>query len=399
MNPRILESLSAVVGADVVTIGPGAEVVASSLDAQSGSVVDAARRVAGSRPGGGPALVVEEDCGFPCLIAFREVEGRPGTVVALVADASPLAAATRAVVRTMLAAATLSLLVLVLVSQIVVRRVTAPLDRLVGFVRARGSDLSAERAPVGRDEVGALAEAFNGLLDRLELSRNALVRSEKLGLAGLFAARVAHDVRNPLSSIRMQTQLLQSKLARDPEERETLEAMLRDVDQVESVVRDLMELSSPGDLRRAPARLDDIVNEGLDQMAHQLAYRKIIVERRLDGALPAIPLDRTRLKQALLNVIVNASEAMHTGGLLTVATGPGEGSSQWVRICDDGVGIDLAVLDRVFDPFVSTKPDGVGLGLVNVKAVVEAHGGRVSLERRAPRGTCAVIHLPVSAGG
>lgn len=394
MNPLILKSLSAVVGADVVTVGPGAEVVASSLETQSGSVVDAARRVARSRPGGGSAQVVEEDCGFPCLIAFREVEGRPGTVVALVADASPLAAATRAVVRTMLATAALSLIMLVLVSQIVVRRVTAPLERLVDFVRTRGSDLSSERAPVGRDEVGALAEAFNGLLARLELSRSALVRSEKLGLAGLFAARVAHDVRNPLSSIRMQTQLLHARLAQDPEDREALASMLRDVDQVESVVRDLMELSNPGDLRRAPARLNDVVGEALAQMAHQLAYRKVVVEQSLDEALPAILLDRARLKQAFLNVIVNGSEAMHTGGVLTVSTGSGEDSSQWVRICDDGVGVGAAVLDRVFDPFVSTKPEGVGLGLVNVKAVVEGHGGRITLEQRKPRGTCALIVLP-----
>jgi len=400
LNPLILKSLSAVVGADVITLGPGAELLATSLDSQANSVVDATRRIALSRPAvDDRALVVEEDCGFPCLIAVREVAGGSGTIVALVADASPLASVTRAVVRTMLVAAALSVIVLVLVSQTVVTRVTAPLDHLVGFVRTRGSELTSERAPVGRDEIGALAEAFNGMLDRLEQSRSALVRSEKLGLAGLFAARVAHDVRNPLSSIRMQTQLLQSKLAHDPDDREALASMLHDVDQVESVVRDLMELSNPGDLRRSSTNLNDLVGEAFDQMAHQLAYRKIVVQQRLDGALPPISLDRARLKQALLNVIVNGSEAMHTGGLMTVTTGLGDDSSQWVRVCDDGVGVDPDVLDRVFDPFVSTKPDGVGLGLVNVKAVVEAHGGRISLERREPHGTCAVIIMPGTSIG
>ncbi|HEY6509165.1 MAG TPA: ATP-binding protein [Vicinamibacterales bacterium] len=400
MNPLILKSLSAVVGAEVVTLGPDGKVVASSLEAESNSVVDAARRVVRVRSSdGGAARVAEEDCGFPCLIAFRQVEGRAGMVVVLVADASPLASATRAVVRTMLVAAALSVIVLVLVSQVVVKRVTAPLDQLVGFVRTRGSELSADRAPVGRNEVGALAEAFNGMLDRLEESRSALVRSEKLGLAGLFAARVAHDIRNPLSSIRMQTQLLHARCAHDREDRETLASILRDVDQVESVVRDLMELSNPGDLRCASTSLNDVVREALHQMAHQLAYRKIVVEESLDRALAPIPLDGARLKQALLNIIVNGSEAMHSGGLMTVATGSGDDSSQWVRICDDGVGVDPAVLDRAFDAFVSTKPDGVGLGLVNVKAVVEAHGGRISLQRREPRGTCAVISLPGTSRG
>ncbi len=400
LNASILRNLRTVIGAEIVTLGPTGEVAATSLDADASAAAAAARlAVSTGGPAGAEPRIAEGDCGFPCLIAYRQVEGHPGTVVALIADASPLASATQAVVRTMLVAAALSVIVLVLVSQIVVRRVTAPLDHLVGFVRTRGSEMSADRAPVGRDEIGALAEAFNGMLDRLEQSRNALVRSEKLGLAGLFAARVAHDVRNPLSSIRMQTQLLHSRFAHDPEDRGALASMLRDVDQVESVVRDLMELSNPGDLRRAPVHLNDVVKDALGQMAHQLAYRKIIVEQSLDGALPAILLDRTRLKQALLNVIVNGSEAMHTGGLLTVATGSGNDSSQWVRICDDGVGVDPAVLDRVFDPFVSTKPDGVGLGLVNVKAVIEAHGGRITLERRTPRGTCAVISVPGTSVG
>jgi signal transduction histidine kinase len=134
-------------------------------------------------------------------------------------------------------------------------------------------------------------------------------------------------------------------------------------------------------------------------MSHQLAYRKIVVQRRLDRDLPNISLDRARLKQALLNVIANGSEAMHTGGLMIVTTGLSNDSSQWVQVCDDGVGVDPDVLERVFDPFVSTKPDGVGLGLVNVKAVVEAHGGRISLERREPHGTCAVITMPGASIG
>ena len=128
-NRLILRSLSAVVGADVVTLGPAGEVVATSMDADDNPTVAAVRRaVPNDRPRGSEPRIAEGDCGFPCLIAYREVDGQPGTVVALVADASPLAAATQAVVRTMLVAAVLSVVVLMLVSQVVVRRVTAPLD-------------------------------------------------------------------------------------------------------------------------------------------------------------------------------------------------------------------------------------------------------------------------------
>ena len=174
--------------------------------------------------------------------------------------------------------------------------------------------------------------------------------------------------------------------------------MLRDVDQVESVLRDLMELANPGELRMEPLGVNDVVRSALEQVGHQLTHRKIVVDRQLADGLPPVALDRGRFKRALLNLLVNASESMHNGGTMTVSTGRRD-ATLWVRICDDGVGVDPAMLDRVFDPFVSTKPEGVGLGLVNVKAVVEGHGGRIALERRAPRGTCALIELPVDARG
>jgi signal transduction histidine kinase len=397
-NRRILRSLSAVVGAQVVTIGPDAAVVATSLDGDGGPVVDAVRRVVREAPNeGAQPRVIDADCGYRCLIAYREVDASPGTVVALVADATPLASATVAVLRVMFVAAVAGLALLVLVSQIVVRRVTAPLERLVGFVRT-ASPHDAARASVGDDEIGALAESFNTMLDRLDESRAALVRSEKLGLAGLFAARVAHDIRNPLSSIKMQTQLLRSKLASRTEDHETLSDVLRDVAQVESVVRDLMDLANPGALARRPGDLNAVLREALEQLSAQLAYRKIRIELALAETLPPVAIDVQRLRQAIVNVLVNGSEAMHTGGELRVSSGV-ERDAVWARICDDGVGIDPALVERVFDPFVSTKPEGVGLGLVNVKSVVEGHGGGIRLESRQPRGTCAYIWLPVSNHG
>jgi two-component system sensor histidine kinase HydH len=233
------------------------------------------------------------------------------------------------------------------------------------------------------------------MLDRLDASRAALVRSEKLGLAGLFAARVAHDIRNPLSSIRMQTQLLRSTGGGTPDDREVLAGMLRDIDQVESVIRDLMDLANPGALTLRDGSVNSVVQAALDQLSAQLSYRNIRGELDLAEGLPSVALDASRLKQALLNLMVNGSEAMPTGGVLQISSGR-EDATVWVRICDDGVGVDPALLDRVFDPFVSTKPEGVGLGLVNVKAVVEGHRGGIRLEPRPPRGTCAIIRLPIA---
>jgi signal transduction histidine kinase len=344
----------------------------------------------------GPAAIVPVECAMPCVVAVKRVEGRPGFVVALVAETSELAAGSRAMARTILLTAALSGIVMVLVSQVVVRRVTAPLDRLVSFVRQMSPDDRKRRAEVGHNEVGALALAFNDMLERLERSQDALVRSEKLALAGLIAARVAHDIRNPLSSIKMQTQLLRDRLGGDPDDEAAVTAVLHDIEQVESVIRDLLELARPGELRLERGALNAVIHDALRQLGAQFRHRKISVDLHLTETLPPILVDHSRFKQVLLNVLVNASDAMPTGGLVTLSSRMAGSSELLVEICDDGIGMDAATLARVFDPFVSTKRDGVGLGLVNAKAVVEAHGGRISLASRTPKGTCASLWLPAA---
>jgi signal transduction histidine kinase len=398
LNRNILVNLQEVINAQVITFGPGGTVVASTGAAQ-GLVETVRGIVTASAPSTRDATAVRADCGEPCLVVYRAVQDRPGYVVALVADTSDLAASTRALSRAILLAAGLSIVAIVLVSGAVARYVTAPLQRLVRFARELSPGDSRQRAEVGDDEVGALAEAFNGMLDRLETAQAALVRSEKLGLAGLMAARVAHDIRNPLSSIKMQAQLLRARLRDDGEDRAMVTSVLHDIEQVESVIRDLLELGRPGELRLEPTPIALVVQEALQQLAAQFAHRKISVVTRLDERLPPVLLDSGRFKQALLNVLNNASEAMPTGGTITIGSRLDGESAVVLQICDDGVGIDPALIDRVFDPFVSTKRDGMGLGLVNVKAVVEGHGGRIALAPNAPKGTCTSIVLPVPSRG
>ncbi len=407
LNPAILGSVKAIAGADVITYTADGHVLASTVgpsDAAARAALDDADATRRALAAADAAPILRQaQCGTPCDIAYRRVPARPQTVVAVVASTSELMAATQAVTRTILVAALGSLVVMVLVSQVVARRLTAPLDELGRFARDVSAGDPGRRAPEGDDEVGRLGAAFNDMLGRLEQSQSALVRSEKLGVAGLVAARVAHDIRNPLSSIKMQTQLLRSRLDRDGgdtadalQRREIIDAVLRDISQVETVITDLLELARPGELNRHPTRLDTLVREVLEQLAPQLAHRKIRVDARLDDQLPLVALDADRFKQALLNVVNNAADAMPTGGTLLVATHMVDGEAAIaLDVCDDGTGIAPEMFDRVFDPFVSTKRDGVGLGLVNARAVVESHGGRIELAARSPKGTRATLRLPI----
>ena len=173
--------------------------------------------------------------------------------------------------------------------------------------------------------------------------------------------------------------------------------MLHDIEQVEIVVRGLLDLARPGDISLAPTDVNAVVGGVLDHLDLQLGHRKIQVVRTLAPDLPSIPLDADRLRAALLNVLGNAMDAMPEGGTIAVSTALRDGGrAVALEICDDGVGVDPAILGRVFDPFVTSKREGVGLGLANTKATVERHGGTIALTARAPRGTCVTIVLPVS---
>ena len=398
LNESILGRVKDIAGADVVTYTLAGRVLASTFPdasrAQLVATVLADRSIASASRE--ETLVRGTTCAaVPCFVAYRRVPATADTIIALVEETSELSAATQAMTRTIVLSAGLGLFVLVLVGQLVARRVTQPLDRLVTFTHDVVSGSTSQRAPVGNDEIGTLASAFNDMLDRLEKAQGALVQSEKLGLAGLMAARVAHDIRNPLSSLRMQAQLLGSRVS-TAEGQTMLQSMLHDVDRVESVVRGLLELAKPGENRVRPVEFNDVIRRVLDHLTLQFTHRKIVLTMDMSPGLPAIPLDTDRFEQAFLNVISNATEAMQNGGLLQVSTRlADEGEAILLSVCDDGVGVEPDMLDKVFDPFVSSKREGVGLGLVNTRAVVESHGGRVRLAPRAPRGTCVTISLPV----
>jgi signal transduction histidine kinase len=283
---------------------------------------------------------------------------------------------------------------LIIVSQLVARRVTAPIADLAAFSQEVGRGTS-RRAHEGDDEIGRLGRAFNQMLDRLDESKVAKVRNEKLALAGLFAARVAHDIRNPLAAMKINAQMLESAVKGEPRHAALVNAMLYDISQVESVIRDLIELARPGELKKVPADVNAVIRAVIRQLDIRLTHRKVQTMLQLPDRLPLVLLDTERFQQVLMNVFVNAIDAMPDGGILTVST-RSDGADLVIEVDDDGVGIDPGMVTRVFDPFVSTKPEGVGLGLVNAKAVVEGHDGRIALTPRQPRGTRARIIVPVS---
>jgi signal transduction histidine kinase len=401
LNPSILENVKLIVDAEVVTYARAGEVIAATSADRDLIDLIRAPEVTEQIFEHGEQLVIRDisSRGLSYKVAYRPLRSPPEALVAFVVPTSDIAEAKRVIGRTIGMIGMLIVVAMTLLSHVIARSITSPVQQLVEFTKSLGSgDLTQKAEVKTRDEVGSLAVAFNDMVRQLRASEEKLLHSEKLAVAGQLAARVAHDIRNPLSAIKMQAQLLRTKLKSGEDDRETLNTVLREVDRVEWVVKGLLDLASPGELHLEPGDINKVLRETLQLTEAKLKHLKIAVRSRLDAAVPPALLDADRLKQALLNLILNAADAMPNGGTLRVTTGSGsDDSTVTIEICDDGVGMAPGTGDKVFDPFFTTKREGVGLGLVNTKSIVERHGGTIRLTARNGKGTRAVVTLP-SAG-
>jgi two-component system NtrC family sensor kinase len=295
------------------------------------------------------------------------------------------------------------------------------------MTRASAGDLAVRAPHVRSDEIGAVAEGLNGMLDRMagfnerlqaeverataqlraanrELletaqrlfaARRELARSQRLALAGQMAASVAHQVGTPLNVISGYVQLLRAKQVDGSPDAERLRTIQEQIDRVTAIVQSLLDQTRRPALALGPLDPGELL-EGLAELVRpSLVGRGIELGLEVAPHLPAVGADRVQLEQALLNLVSNAVDAMPEGGRLSLAARP-DGDGVALVVGDTGAGIPLDDLSRVFEPLYTTKPPGkgTGLGLPILREVVESHGGTVRLESRAGEGTNAVVSLP-----
>jgi two-component system, NtrC family, sensor histidine kinase HydH len=222
-------------------------------------------------------------------------------------------------------------------------------------------------------------------------------RREKLAAVGNLAAGVAHEIRNPLSSIRGYAAYFGGKFEPGSEDRQAAEVMVREVDRLNRVISELIEFARPSDLKRRPVRLSDLAGHAARLTRADALARGVTIDlsEATDG--PEIMADPDRMAQALLNLCLNAIQAMDAGGVMTIAVGMAPDGRASIAVGDTGSGIASEDRDRIFDPYFTTKARGTGLGLPIAHKIVVAHGGEIRLTRRPGGGTLATVYLPTAA--
>jgi signal transduction histidine kinase len=277
-------------------------------------------------------------------------------------------------------------------------RLLAPLGKLQAAVtRVADGDLESRLEVRRQDEIGALAAAFNRMTDALADRDLRLLRSERLATAGKTAAQVTHEIRNPLSSLGLNAELLEEELAAlppDGEARTLLRAIQSEIDRLTGITESYLlfaRLPAPraefGDLNAAVAAAAGFLRGELEEQG--VAFRL-----EPDARLGPVVFDGGQIRQALLNLLRNAREAMPQGGEVAIST-EGRPDVARIAVADTGPGVPREIRDRIFDAFYTTKSAGTGLGLSLVRQICLAHGGDIEYEE-APDGAGGrfVITLP-----
>ena len=258
-------------------------------------------------------------------------------------------------------------------------------------------DLDRKVRESGSDEVGRVARAFNAMLDSLQRTLRRLSQREALASVGEFAASLAHEVRNPLTSIRVDLQRLEEKLPEDPAARALLTRALSQIERVDHSVTGALRVARSGHIEAEPVDIRQPLAAAIHAARPRFEERGSILESPHMSSDPLLVSGNSAaLEQLFLNLLLNAADALDRGGQASVTL---ERRAQDLRVSvrDSGRGIAQEDLIRVFDPFFSTKPEGTGLGLAIARRIAAAHGGELSIESTVGQGTRVDVVLPLAA--
>ena len=288
-------------------------------------------------------------------------------------------------------AAAFTLFIIPLTSYLIVRR----LERLMETIAAvQAGDATARARDSSKDEIGRLSRSFNSMIEQISSEH-----ASRLQALGNLAAGVAHGVKNPLNSISMTIQYLKDTIDSDPdsEAQECLDVMTQQVAELDHIVEDFLQLTRPVEMNLRPSDLNAFLADMMRSFATSLEIACVKLKTNYSIDAIYVKIDRDKMRQAISNVVINALQAMPDGGQLRIGTDRDAlHKAAIIEVSDTGGGISQENLDRIFEPYFTTKPDGTGLGLAVTYRLVEAHGGDIRVENSEGQGATFRVTLPYS---
>jgi signal transduction histidine kinase len=296
-----------------------------------------------------------------------------------------------------------SLLVVIIAIALIfffIQNILEPLRKLAGEASRMGPSTDSQ------NEIKSLSHSVHDLIDdvdhthsELQKSRETLLQAEKMALVGKLAAGMAHSIRNPFTSVKMRMFSLGRTLKLTETQKDDLDVISQEIRHIDTIVQNFLEFSRPPKLKMQMVSPSVIVDLVIQLLEHRLNSYEVRIEVIRKRPLPQISADPEQLKEVLVNLVVNACEAMKKGGHIVISEEETierpTGKMVEIRVSDDGPGIPEPLADKVLQPFFTTKEEGTGLGLSIASRIIEEHGGRLNLTSTEGMGTTFTITLPV----
>lgn len=230
-------------------------------------------------------------------------------------------------------------------------------------------------------------------LSQVKKLEEDLRRSERLAALGKMAAGVAHELRNPLSSIKGLALVLRSKFSGKNQGKKTADILVHEVERLNRSISELLDYARPQKLQKEAVDLQKLLHKAVSLLCIDAEAAGVEMVTDFPESIPLVQADEDKLKQVFLNLFLNGIQSMEDGGILSIRTTKTDNTVK-IIVTDTGCGIEPGNLDRVFDPYFTTKPDGTGLGMAMSAKIVEEHGGTITLQSITEKGTSVTIEIP-----
>ena len=377
-------------GSDFIFRAPGARLVSTMAADQTSGIV--------SRYARAPQLrQVELPAGEYAVLgrSLEDIDGRPFGDLLMVRSYEPVRSGIRTLQRNLVWIWGTAIIAAALMSTLIARRILRPIQQLDrAAARIAEQDYSVRVPESGDDELARLARTFNQMSGSIQDARAELIGQERLSTIGRLATSIVHDLRNPLAAIYGGAEMMVDGELNSQQTQRVAQTIYRSSRVIKDLLQELVDVSRGRMQAPELCHLHEVAGAAVDAQRPLAEQQNVTIDARINPAIEVL-LERGRMERVFLNLVSNALEAMPEGGGIEIGARTVDGYVE-VRISDTGPGIPKEIRDRLFQPFVTARRNGLGLGLALSRQAVLAHGGDLWVDDAASSGACFCVRLPLA---